>query len=404
MKPILIILPIVAVTAFIGRTRQTDLDRLNRENARLEKSTPVSQTRSQRNERPPALSQAEAAEIQSLASQVVTHIANAANPTTDLAARQATYKTFQEKLAKLDHQAIHRLIEESINGMTDEQKAALYQVYAQTLATINPEQAVQLLVILPPYKEKDQALMFAFRQTASKNPSLAVRSFEQMEAAGDPAIRHIQILKYAFAAQARLDPEVAVARLLSSRGAELVPDLKDLPQSIAGELRDPPEHHAFLVALRTEGLKFPNSVRLERLRGGYVSSLQERMAGWPLNDAMPLVEAEFTPKEKLSYVRTLGDNQPYKPELWADWVSKMEWEDKLNHPIRNYIRVWAGYDAPAARKWLEGLPEDKIRNEALENYALDRSHKFPEDATEVAMMLPPGKKRDRVLKVIARPR
>lgn len=404
MKPILIILPIVAVTAVIGWTRQSHLDRLNRENVRLEKSASAPQARSQRNERPPALSKAEASDIQSLASQLVTMIANAANPGADHAARQATHKALQEKLSKLDHQAIHRLIEESAEGMNDERKAALYHAYVMTLAQINPQETVQLLAILPPYKGKDMAMRFAFQQTVSKNPSLAVRTFEKMEEAGDPSIRDIQILKYAFSAQARLEPEVTVGRLLSSKGEELIPDFKDLPRQICGELRDVTEHRAFLAALRTEGLKFPNSSRLEYLRGGYVSTLQERMAGWPFNDAMSVFENEFTPKEKRSFVNQLGHNSPDKPELWADWVSKMDWDDKLNHPIGNYIRNWADNDATGARKWLEGLPEGKIRDEAVENYALDRSHKAPDDATEVAMMLPAGKNRERVLKVISQKR
>jgi len=281
--------------------------------------------------------------------------------------------------------------------MDDIQKTALTNSFVRALTQARPSEALMLLESLPEYDGKTADTRSAFLRCLPADPALVVRAFERLEAYNSPAVQDREIVKAFFRAQARVEPEIAVARMLSPRGIELLPDLSGL--NISEELRDFREHHAFLSALRTEGMKFSGSARLESVRTSYLGSLRQKMDGWPSEEALRIIKTEFTPKEQRQHVYTLP--APDDPERWADWVVKMDWDNKLNHPIGGFIRNWGTADPAGARAWLDQQPDSPVRNNAINNFALQLSSRRPSAAAEAALLLPPGRDRNHALKIIS---
>lgn len=396
MKPWPVISVIALLSAAIGWKRQGTLEDLRRDNARLERSTSNDPKfrASDRSEPRTGLSAEQEEEIRSLLGQLLA-FQQQPGETNFHEIRQVS-ELLVDRFANIDHSLALKLA-------GDPPQEEISALVARVLSQANPREALLLLEKLPAYGKRDMDLRFAFLRAAPLDPSLIVRQFESYDDAGSPVVLDKEVLKTFFAAQARIEPEIAVSRLLSPKGTSMLQDINLLPQQICDELRNPEEHRAFLTALRMEGLKFPGSPRLEQLRSGYVGHLQQQLGAWPYDDAFPLVKNEFTEKETRSFVhRVISSHVPEEPERWAQWVSELPWDDKLNHPIGNFIRRWEYLDAAGARKWLETTPENAIRNEAIKNYALNRSSRAPADAADVAAMLPPGKERERVINIITR--
>jgi len=397
MKRRMLLIPIVVAAAGLGAIRQATLNELKRGNAKLEQTLASPEKSSSGRPRRATFPESAKEEIRTTARDL-----RAAENSTDPAASIEGHKLrtrLMEQLRKADHPTVLKLIEEASVGMDDEfQKTQLIRSFVQALIQVRPGESIMLLEALPEYDGKADDTMSAFLRCLPTNPLLVVRAFERMEAWSSPAVRDQEVVKAFFRAQARVEPEIAVARMLSPRGIELLPDLHGL--NLGEELRDFREHHAFLSALRTEGMKFPGSARLETVRSGYLQALKQKMEGWPSEEAMRIIKTEFTPKEQRQYVYTL--HAPDDPQRWADWVVKMDWDDKLNHPIGSFIRSWANANPSGARAWLDQQPDSTVRNEAINNYALQLSATLPEGAAEAALLLPPGRNRNHALKVISK--
>ena len=396
MKPWHTLIPIVIAAAGFGAIRQATLSGLERENAKLEQASASWETSNSVRPRRSGFPDSAKQEIQTIARDL-----RAAEESTDPEASlkgQELRTRLTKQLATADHQTVLKLIEEASAGMDESRKTAMIRSFVHALIQARPGESIMLLEALPEYERKTEDIMVAFLRCLPGDPALVVRAFERLDAYNSPAIRDEQIVRASFRAQARVEPEIAVARLLSPRGIEILPDLQGL--NLGDELRDSQEHHAFLSALRTEGMKFPGSARLESVRAGYLQALRQKMEGWPSEEALRIIKTEFTPKEQRQYVSFL--HAPEDPQKWADWVAEMDWDDKLNHPIGSFIRSWANTDSAGAGAWIEQQPDNPVRNEAIDNYALQLSATLPGKAAEAALLLPPGRDRNRTLKVISK--
>ena len=403
MKPYYLI-PIPILALAIGLLRQPELERLRQENTRLQPTAPEVRFRSERRPAPrQPFSEAKREEIVGIVREMRQM---AYDPDRGGLEPRAHFLLFADlskqllaKLAELGREDMKGLIENAVAGLDAPSRMKVTDLLLSSFASVNPKEALLLGLELGEISSRVSFFTMALTGSVAADPAFAIRIFNQMEADGLVAPIDTHVRPAILAARARLEPVALAAHLLSPQGAKDMRNLPGLPSVIGRELRNPEEHRAFLAALRTEAAKFPGSPVATELRNQYINHLNSKLTGWPYEEAVRLVDAEFTPAEKSGLVHKL-EMEGEEPGLWADWVAKLEKPDHREYPIGGFIRNWMKQDRAAARVWLDGQPEGNVRNTAVKNYAMQLANTDPAEAADAAMMLPPGKDRSHALAVI----
>ena len=396
MKPFYL-LPIPILAIAIGWLRQPELERLRYENDGLQAAAPAPKFKSDRRPPPSApLSESKRMEIVGMAREIQ-RIGEESGP--QAASTRDLRKRFRAELSLLGRSEVMALIGQSTDGLDTTSRTKLMDTYVHAFIDEAPAEALLMVMEMRDYAARDFSLTLGLNRCAQADPALAIRIFSQLEAEGHAVTKDSVVLPGILAARARLEPEILVSYLASGEVTTRVGGLPGLAGRIGQELRNPEEHRAFLAALRTQAAKFPGSVAIGELRDGYVSQLAGQITGWPYDEAVLLVNAEFTPAEKASLLPLLRLKSE-EPGRWVDWVAKLEQPAGREHPIGEFVRTWMEQDRAAARTWLEEQPESPVRDTALKNYALNLVNTDPAEAADAAMKLPAGENRGHAFAVI----
>ncbi|WAC20334.1 hypothetical protein OVA24_02935 [Luteolibacter sp. SL250] len=403
MKPYhLIPIPILALA--IGLLRQPELERLRQENTRLQPAAPEIRFRSERRPAPRMpLSEPKREEIVGLVRDFRRMADDPGRgglePRAHYLAIMELSRRFQKELAGLNREEVMALIETASAGMDPASRSEVTYFFLYAFVEGNPKEALLLGLELGEIPARAEFLILAFNRSIPADPAFAIRTFNKMASDGLSGPIDSVVRPAIYAARARLEPVELISHLLSPEGAEEMLNLHGLHTAIGDHLRNPGEHRAFLAALRTEAAKQPGSPVAADLRNQYIVRLIGKLPAWPHDEAVRLVDAEFTAEEKSKLVYELqmeGD----EPGLWADWVAGLEHSGPREHPVGGFIRVWMKQDRAAVRVWLDGQPEGTMRNTAAKNYAMELANTDPAEAADAAMMLPVGRDRSHALAVI----
>jgi hypothetical protein len=403
MKPYYLI-PIPILALAIGLLRQPELERLQQESARLQPAAPEIRFRSDRRPAPRLpLSEAKREEIVGLVRDFWP-MANdpgrgGLEPRAHYLAIMELSRRLQKELAGLNRDEVMGLIGTASAGQDAASRKKVTDLVLYAFVEGNPKEALLLGLELGETSSRSDFFTLAFNRSVAADPAFAIRIFNQMEADGlaGPIDAHVRPAIYT--ARARLEPAALISHLLSPEGSKEMLNLHGLPSVIGQQLRNPEEHRAFLAALRTEAANHHGSPVASQIRNEYLSHLNGKLTGWPVEEAVRLVDSEFTAAEKseLVYQLQMGSDEPGR---WVDWVAKLERPDHREHPIGGFIRSWMKQNRAAARVWLDGQPEGSVRDTAAKNYAMQLANTDPAEAADAAMMLPAGKDRSHAFAVI----
>lgn len=398
------LIPIPMLALAIGLLRQPELERLRQENTHLQPTAPEIRFRSER--RPAPRQPLSASKREEIVGLVRDMRQMAYDPDQRGLEPRAHFLLFADlskqllaELAKLNREEVKALIENAVTGLDASSSTKVTDLFLSSFASVNPKEALLLGLELGEISSRVSIFTMALTGSATVDPAFAVRIFKQMEADGlaGPIETHVRPAIYG--ARARLEPAALISHLLSPEGTQEMLNLHGATQRILQELRNPEEHRAFLAALRTEAGKAPGSKAASDLRNDSINFLNGRLPGWPHDEAVRLVDAEFTAEEKSKLVYQL-QMESDEPGLWADWVAGLDRPAHLEHPIGGFIRSWMKQDRTAARVWLDAQPEGTVRDTAAKNYAMQLANTDPAEAADAAMMLPAGKDRSHAFAVI----
>ena len=216
-------------------------------------------------------------------------------------------------------------------------KAHILLVCVERCVETSAAEALQLILKLEDLPERDQYLTKAFARLAVENPGEAVRWFEEHSKKREPVTRTPEMLESMMLAQARHDPVRAVAGFRSS--AEMSPDsIALLGAKLASELRNASEHQALLTALRHEDAKVGSAV-LSKIRSQYIANLSSKMHGWPIEEAISLMDSEFSPSEKVAASQLISPGGLAEADRWATWFSRIDVPVNDKHPLGEFRRI-----------------------------------------------------------------
>lgn len=394
MKPIYL-LPIPFIAIGVGWLRQPELEKLKRENVRLEQTAVPKKFRSENRTAARApLTDVRQSAIHDMVMEIVRtkdESPFSVDPAKDIKKKLAV------ELSGLSHSEVILLIERSAAGTDSVGRENLINTYVSAFVQSNPREALALVLKLKDVP-LERSLALVINRCIPVDPLLAIQAFDKLESEGSTIVFHPIVPTSIHAARARVDPENAISLLLSPKGVKQLDSMNDLPSRIADELRNPEEHRKFLAALRTQAEKFPDAAYLKQLRAGYVTELQRKAIGWPADEAIRLAELEFTPEEKKGLLPILDSSD--EPGAWVDWVAKLDWNESREHPIGGFVRNWMQFERATVRAWLDKQPEGSLRNTAVKNYSLSLAETDPAEAADAAMMLPAGPERSHAFAVV----
>ncbi len=201
-------------------------------------------------------------------------------------------------------------------------------------------------------KDYEEALQQAIKQSASRDPGLALANLSRLESE-----------------KQRTDSANGIARSLSDDGARA---------SLVAELR----------------VSTLDSTDRNNVLAGLGSGLMEHSATGPGAWMKELSSDEaVTVAEGLS--RNL--NASARPDAWLDWMEKSLPPEKVADTAKPMLTKWINDDYQAAGEWINRQPPGDMRNAATTNYARMMAKRFPETAKDWAATLPEGPEKRRLL-------
>lgn len=201
-------------------------------------------------------------------------------------------------------------------------------------------------------KDYEEALQQAIKQSASRDPGLALANLSRLESE-----------------KQRTDSANGIARSLSDDGARA---------SLVAELR----------------VSTLDSTDRNNVLAGLGSGLMEHSATGPGAWMKELSSDEaVTVAEGLS--RNL--NASARPDAWLDWMEKSLPPEKVADTAKPMLTKWINDDYQAAGEWINRQPPGDMRNAATTNYARMMAKRFPDTAKDWAATLPEGPEKRRLL-------
>ncbi len=274
-------------------------------------------------------------------------------------------------------------------------KANILLVCVERCVESNPAEALQLLLKLEDFPERERYLTKAFTRLAVENPGEAVRWFDEHSKKRERATRSPEMIESMMLAEARHDPVRAVAGFRSS-AAKSPDSIAAIGSKLALELRNAGEHQALLAALRAEQAK-KNSLELVKIRSQYIANLANNMRGWPVEEATALMDSEFAPGDKITASRVISPAGLTDADRWATWISKIDATVNDKHPLVNFVGAWAQSDSEAAASWLAQAPPGNLTNRAILRFATLGADRNPPQAARLLVTLPGSQDRNVIL-------
>jgi hypothetical protein len=241
----------------------------------------------------------------------------------------------------------------------------------------------------------------ATRQCMQADEERTLALIEQEKSRGNPEVATTGIRQSVLLALAASDPDKMLARALSPELAADPDALAHLGAAVSGQLKKPDDHQRFFDALRRAQEKNPSPV-LETIRKDYVRELSNRLDAWPADEALPLIDSEFTSAERFQVAEQCSSRGDLtEPDKWIDWFLKIdpaEWaawskqqNNRYTHPLVRQIASRSMQDADLPAKWLEKIPPGPMRDEATLEYAWMIANRDPERAASYLDRLPQTK-------------
>lgn len=234
----------------------------------------------------------------------------------------------------------------------------------------------------------------ATRQCLGTDPRQALALIEREMARGNPEVATTRIRSGMLMALAAHDPDKMLAHAVSP---EFLPDpdaLYRLGGSAFNALKSTADHQRFLDALRRTREKNPSPV-LDRIRKDYVRELSQRLSSWTADEAITLIDSEFTTAERFQFANSFGHIVDHnESEKWLDWFLKIDpdewgaWSGGDKHPLVRKIESGAFHDAEMTAILLEKIPPGPVRDEATLSYAWVIADRDPDRAASYLDQLP----------------
>jgi len=281
-------------------------------------------------------------------------------------------KKAMDAFSAMDARTFLALVErlKSTPDLPEVLRAGPAEACMEILMDRNPGTAVEALLQMPGFRDRERAFANAFWKWARVKPAEAITWFETQSAEGiDPLWQTPGLLHNVILAEAGVDPVRALSRILNANEADQAGITRGLGASIAVERPAENEIRAFFQALRSQEEKHQGSSVLAGIRGDYIGQLQRMMTEWPVEEATSLIDSEFTVAEKEVFQRrleSLGDIE--EPGAWADWMAKSFTPQDEKHPLVNFITIWAMTDPASAESWLKGFPISPFRDRLVSEF------------------------------------
>jgi hypothetical protein len=254
----------------------------------------------------------------------------------------------------------------------------------------------------------------ACRDCMRADSKRALALIEQEKVRGNPEVATTGIRSSVLLALAASDPDKMLALAVSPELAADPDALAHLGGFVDDQLKKPADHHRFLEALRRAQEKNPSPV-LDTIRKDYVREMGQRFYNWPTDEAITLIDSEFTSVERFQVAEQCafrGDLTD--PDKWIDWFLKIDpaewaaWSRQENnpykHPLVRQIASRSIQDAELPAKWLEKIPPGQLRDEATLEYAWMIADRDPERAASYLDQLPTTKGKQNLVKKIDKTR
>ena len=90
-------------------------------------------------------------------------------------------------------------------------------------------------------------------------------------------------------------------------------------------------------------------------------------------------------------------NASARPDAWLDWMGKSLPPEKVADTAKPMLTKWINEDYQAAGEWINRQPAGDLRNAAAADYARMMAKRFPDTARDWAATLPEGPERQRLL-------
>ncbi|OYV07487.1 MAG: hypothetical protein CFE26_00700 [Verrucomicrobiales bacterium VVV1] len=201
-------------------------------------------------------------------------------------------------------------------------------------------------------KDYEDALQQAIRQSASRDPGLALANLSRIGTEGK-----------------RTTSANALARSLTDDGARA---------SLVAELR-----------VSTLDSTDRNNV-LTGLGNGLMEHSPTGPGAWM---------KELSADEAVTVAEGLSRNMNAspRPDAWLEWMEKSLPPERLADTARPMLTKWINDDYQAAGEWINRQPAGGLRNDAAANYARMMAKRFPDTARDWAATLPEGPEKQRLL-------
>jgi hypothetical protein len=163
------------------------------------------------------------------------------------------------------------------------------------------------------------------------------------------------------------------------------------------------ERTATLAALRGHLATLADEKNRMEIARDAMTTFAREMVGQQSFEAASqwLAAAKLAPEELQSFADGMShDTTAREQGQWIEWVGQTLPAGKSDVSIYNLVRKWTQDDYQAAGKWLAATPAGPTKNTAIRSYAEIVSKYDSATATQWAMTLPPGKKREETLKNI----
>ncbi len=247
-------------------------------------------------------------------------------------------------------------------------------------------------------------------QCLSTDTRRTLALIERETARGNPEVATTRIRSGMLMALAAHDPDKMLAHALSPEFLADPDALYGLGGFAVNALKSPADHQRFLGALRRTRENNPSQV-LDQIRRDYLGQLNQRFSNWPADEAITLIESEFTTTERFELAGTLAQRGDLTdPEKWLDWFLKIDpevWAESntwAKHPVLSLIENRAFQYTDARANWLEKIPPGPLRDEATLSYASMIADRDPDRAAGYLDQLPESRGKDNLVRKIEQAR
>lgn len=272
------------------------------------------------------------------------------------------------------------------------------------LAQQNPRSALKLVLdskdLLKDLPGMNYMAGMAIGRLAETDPAAA---FAWMEEHKDSGFVNDMARQQALAGLAKADPEQALRNILEQKDNGDSETNRFGSSRFAGSLAQGANKDALLTALRKVTGAPPGDgpeKQVRQVRDSVLSGIGSQLVRGGFESAAPWLEsASLSPEEKTQVLNGVsGGLYGTDPTPWLGWMQKNLPADQAGNHMANIIRQWTQRDYNAVGTWLNSQPAGQAKDAATLSFAETLLPHEPEAARHWIDTLPPGEKKDDLLK------